>query len=285
MKKIVLAVALVAIGAAPVLAADLPAAPVYSNAPPVVAPVYNWTGFYVGLNAGGAISDTSYNTYPTGCYVAAAPCAGGPPQNSFRSALATFNGGSFTGGGQAGYNWQSGSAVFGIETDINFTGQNTSINQLIALPVPPFVPGSFFLNSTSDKLDWFGTLRGRAGFLATPTLLLYGTGGLAYGHVASTTVDQVTTTPDFYSASASTVRVGWTAGAGAEWMFAPNWSAKLEYLYVDLGTASYNVPCSNGVAFCLQTPPPTYQTDLRVRDNIVRVGVNYHFGGPVVAKY
>jgi outer membrane immunogenic protein len=120
--------------------------------------------------------------------------------------------------------------------------------------------------------------------LATPTFLLYGTGGLAYGHVASTTLNSFTSTTDAYAASISTTRAGWTAGAGAEWMFAPNWSAKAEYLYIDLGTISYTVPCTTAVCTGL-APPPSYQTDLRVRDNIVRVGVNYHFGGPIVAKY
>ena len=114
------------------------------------------------------------------------------------------------------------------------------------------------MNATSDKLDWFGTVRGRLGFLATPTFLLYGTGGLAYGRVASATVNSFTATPDIYTGSTSTTRAGWTAGAGGEWMFAPNWSAKAEYLYVDLGTVGYNVACSNGVAFCNQVPAPSY---------------------------
>jgi outer membrane immunogenic protein len=84
-----------------------------------------------------------------------------------------------------------------------------------------------------------------------------------------------------------TTRAGWTVGAGGEWMFAPNWSVKAEYLFVDLGTVGYNNVCITAVCAAF-APPPRYQTDLRVRENIARVGVNCHFnwgGGPVVAKY
>lgn len=277
--------AIVALAGAPALAADI----VY-KAPPPPPPVWSWTGFYLGLNAGAVVNDSSYNTYPTGCYIAPAPCAGGPPLNPFRSASATFNGAALTGGVQAGYNWQTGRMVWGIEADWNGTGQNQTINQSIVLPAPPFAVGNF-LNTTSEKMNWFGTVRGRVGFLATPSLLLYGTGGLAYGHVSSSTTDSFTATPDVYNASVSTTRTGWTAGAGTEWMVAPKWSLKAEYLYVDLGTLSYTVPCVNGVASCTApVPPPTYQTDLRLRDNIFRVGVNYRFNwggcceGPVVTK-
>jgi outer membrane immunogenic protein len=283
MKKLLGSIALLAM-AMPLAAqaADLPPAPAYKAPAYVPEPVATWTGFYVGLNAGGARNDTTYSTYPTGCYLTG--CAGGPPLNSFRSASGTFNDLSFTGGGQAGFNWQTGMVVWGVEADLQWKGENETISQTIALPAPPFAVGNF-LNTTSDKMDWFGTVRGRLGFLATPSLLLYGTGGLAYGEVQSATTNGFTATPDIYSGSIDTIRPGWTAGAGAEWMFAPNWSAKAEYLYVDLGTVSYTSTCSNNPGFCGLVPAPTYQTDVRVRDNIFRFGVNYHFGGPVVARY
>ena len=102
------------------------------------------------------------------------------------------------------------------------------------------------LDWTSSRVNWYGTVRGRLGFLFTPTLLVYGTGGLAYGGV-NTTVNHNTLMVSFPltsqglapgSASFSDTRVGWTAGGGLEWMFMPNWSAKVEYLYTDLGTTS-----------------------------------------------
>jgi outer membrane immunogenic protein len=125
-------------------------------------------------------------------------------------------------------------------------------------------------------MDWFGTVRGRAGFLPAPTWLIYGTGGLAYGHVSSASDVSFTSTTDVYNGSASTTRTGWTAGGGAEWMFASHWTAKFEYLYVDLGTLSYADACITAVCTAF-TPPPAYQTDLHLRDNIIRAGVNYKF--------
>jgi outer membrane immunogenic protein len=264
-------------------AADLPAAPAYKAPIMAPAPVYSWTGFYIGVNAGAAINDSDYNLFPTGCFLTNVACGGGPPNNPLRSDSHKFNGVSFTGGGQAGYNWQMGMTVWGIEADLNWKGENEtdSINR----PVLPPLVGNF-IHSTTDQLDWFGTVRARGGFLATPSLLIYATGGLAYGHVNSATSVAFTSTTDAYAGSISTTRAGWTAGAGAEWMFAPGWSAKAEYLFVDLGTASYTSACVTAVCGAF-VPPPSYQTDLRVRDNIFRAGLNYHFnwGGPVVARY
>jgi outer membrane immunogenic protein len=129
--------------------------------------------------------------------------------------------------------------------------------------------------SSEPKLAWFGTVRGRLGVIVTPELLLYGTGGLAYGHVdASATFFEpnVGVPPIVAPASVSKTKVGWTAGAGAEWMFAHNWSAKLEYLYLDLG--------SDSAIGSLPPPvPPQFQVGYtwHNRENITRVGVNYHF--------
>jgi opacity protein-like surface antigen len=150
-------------------------------------------------------------------------------------------------GGQAGYNWQSGKGVFGIEADIQWSGEKSRASFLCAAPVlGPCLPGLTFLpvgatgtSLTLDRsLEWFGTVRGRAGFLATPKVLLYGTGGLAYGSIKSTgtlsgfTAGGVATT---IVTSSSDIRTGWTVGAGIEGKFTQNWSAKLEYLYMDLG--------------------------------------------------
>jgi outer membrane immunogenic protein len=275
MKKCLIVIAAAAIlGGSPAVAADMAL-----KAPPL-PPVSNWTGFYVGLNAGAAVNDSRYNLDPSGCFLTNPACGGGPANNPLRSDARTFTDSSFTGGGQAGYNWQSRMLVWGVEADINYKGENTGDN--VNRPVLPPLVGNF-LHSTSDRMDWFGTVRGRFGFLPTPNLLIYGTGGLAYGQVASSTAVSFTSTTDAYAGSISTTRAGWTAGAGGEWKFNSNWSAKVEYLYVDLGTVGYTNACTTAVC-ALIVPPPAYRTDLRVIDNIFRVGVSYHFGsGPVAA--
>jgi outer membrane immunogenic protein len=260
------------------MAADLPV-----KAPPVVAPIWSWTGFYIGGNVGGAWNDTRDDVFPTGCFLTT--CGGGPPFNPIRSDSVRLSGSGFTGGAQAGYNWQRDKWVFGIEGDINYNGVNdrSAINRPLAAPL-----AGNFIHTETDNLQWFGTLRGRAGVTVTPSFLLYGTGGLAFGEVKSASAVSFTTTADTYAGTLDDTRVGWTAGVGGEWMIAPKWSIKAEYLYIDLGKASYTQACTN-LAVCGSPPQvapgATYQTDLRVHENILRVGLNYHFGGPVVAKY
>jgi len=208
------------------------------------------------------------------------------------------NNAGFTGGGQFGYNWQfNGSGVVGFESDIAWTGQNRSVIFNSSIPAAGFRQSQVYSATISRNLDYIGTVRGRLGFLATPAFLLYGTGGLAYGGARSSTLEATAVVPGVSSGvgggSFSDTRVGWTAGAGAEWMFAPNWSAKVEGLYYDLGRVSYGTalqqicPVSAGIcaapgAVFGQT---TGVTSMRFTGAIARVGVNYHFGGPVVAKY
>jgi outer membrane immunogenic protein len=261
MKNIMLgAVALAAIGVAPALAADLPAR-VYTKAPPIVA-IYDWTGFYVGGNIGyswGRSSDTSTVTNAAGTIL------------TTDSGSSNLNG--VVGGGQAGYNWQRQNWVLGLEADIQGTGERGSrgffyrpgfsLNGLILPPIPV---------SLTQTIDWFGTVRGRAGVLVSPRVLLYATGGLAYGEVRSGEVIGL-----FPGLSSTNTNVGWTVGAGIEGMIDANWTAKLEYLYVDLGTVSGSFTPVVGAV--------TSSYSSRITDNVLRVGVNYKFGGPVVAKY
>lgn len=153
------------------------------------------------------------------------------------------------------------------------------------------------LGQQSSGLQYLGTVRGRLGFLAMPTLLVYGTGGLAYGGVtmnsAWTTIGAHRDTRLFNSGqsvafggiSYSNTQVGWTAGGGLEWMFMPNWSAKAEYLYYSLanGYASAGVTDTNTAAWGYGV-----SASRSFNGNIVRAGVNYHFNfasAPVVAKY
>jgi outer membrane immunogenic protein len=143
------------------------------------------------------------------------------------------------------------------------------------------------LYPTTYKLDWFGTVRGRVGLLATPQLLLYATGGLAYGHVGANA-------PTIGLGWGGT-HAGWTVGGGGEYLFSNNWSIKLEYLYMDLGNFGGASVTTTTTTNALSTPAVGFNTVTTLvstaawrthfTDNIVRVGINYHFSGPVVAKY
>jgi outer membrane immunogenic protein len=267
MKRIVGAVILMAALTAPAFAADL-GARTYTKAP-AVAPISNWSGLYIGgnLGYGWGNGNTDVSFLPT------------PEEAQANNAILSARSNGVIGGAQLGYNWQIGSLVTGLEADIQGSGLKGSAR---APAIPTFVPDSSFESSLSSeqKLSWFGTVRGRLGVTVTPQLLLYGTGGLAYGGVdASANVfasffedgeGHQTQAP----ASVSKTKVGWTAGAGAEWMFARNWSAKLEYLYIDLGSES-----AIGDATIDQklNPPFAVRYTWHTQENIARVGVNYHF--------
>ena len=202
-------------------AADLSVAPLYKAPPPAIAPAYNWSGFYLGINGGGGWGHSNWNT------------------SADRIGL---SGGLV--GGTAGYNWQIGSAVLGLEGDVdwaNLKGTNSSA----------LCPAGC---STSDT--WLSTVRGRAGY-AFGSVLPYVTGGLAVGDIRAAT-------PGF--PGASNTSAGWTAGAGIEVGLTGNWSAKAEYLYVDLGKFNCGTNC-NGL--------PT--DNVSMHDNVVRAGVNYRF--------
>lgn len=285
MKKILLSATALSLAlTASAFAADLPsrkAPPAYVPPPPPLT----WNGFYAGLNLGGGWSansgrnlvsaywDPNYQFGGQGFY----------PNESTGTNLfflpnnnQSGSNGGVIGGLQIGYNFQfNPSIVVGVETDFqgsSLSGQGPS--NYAFYPSPFLTPGSLSANSAlipvaainggNLALDYIGTVRGRAGWLFTPTLLVYGTAGFAYGGVQAW--------------NQTNIRSGWTAGGGLEWMFAPNWSAKVEYLYADLqsggitGTFGYN-----------------YGYHFHPEINIVRAGVNYHFNwaapAPVLAKY
>jgi outer membrane immunogenic protein len=268
MMKFPVAVLIALFGVTSAFAADLPAR-TYTKAPVYVDPGYNWTGFYIGGNVGyswGRSSDTSTLT-------------NGPGATLFTSGGSTNLDG-VVGGGQIGYNWQVQSWVWGFEADIQGTDEKGSRGFTcgIATCTPPVggflalvIPGPAVPATLNQKIDWFGTVRARVGVLATPRVLFYATGGLAYGEVNSSE------TIGGSSFSASDTRVGYAVGGGIEGAIGGNWTAKLEYLYVDLGNVSNT--------FVGVGPIPTVTTRSHVTDNIVRVGLNYRFGGPVVARY
>jgi outer membrane immunogenic protein len=212
------------------LSADLPRrAPVYAPAP-VMAPPFSWTGFYVGANFGGAWG-TSSDT--NGFF--ATPTTG------------NFNTSGVLGGGQLGYNWQFGQWVLGLETDIAASSLKGSTSNGICLTV---------VCTTSQT--WLGTTRGRLGY-AFDHWLVYGTGGVAYGDVKFSDL------PAPVVVSGTDTNAGWTGGGGVEYAFAMNWSAKLEYLYVDLGNVG--IACSPGCG----------TSTVKFNENIFRGGLNYHF--------
>lgn len=236
------------------------------QAPVVVpAPIFTWTGFYVGANLGYGWSDIRGTLSRVG--------------------RVTGSGDGVVGGGQIGYNWQSADWVFGLETDAQWTGQRGSASTTCPATVigGPCLPGVTIVPAGAlgtvanldQKLEWFGTFRGRVGSLVGPTVLFYATGGAAYGTV-KTDIALAGFTPAGLpigiSGSSSDTRVGWTVGAGVEWMFVPNWTAKVEYLYMDLGTVSSAVVLPTATGFAIGA-----SLDSRIRDNIIRGGINYKF--------
>lgn len=241
-------------------AADLPARKVAPA--PVSAPIFTWTGFYVGAQIGG----TWTNDKVTSTSSAGVPLGSG-----------TLNGSGAVGGLHAGYNMQTGAVVFGLEGDIEASSLSKSsavFNNVVGIPYA----GIYSYNS---KIDAQGSIRGRLGYAMGPALL-YVTGGLAiadfktgYNNVAS---------PLFAAAgySFSSTRTGWTLGGGLEYAFNANWSARVEYRYNSYG----NVTNATVIA------PVTFWSGESLRhslsDQTVRVGISYHFASPVspvVARY
>jgi outer membrane immunogenic protein len=253
--------------------------------------IYDWNGFYIGGNAGYSWGRASTDGNQTGTQsVSEFTAFNGVIRAGFPvvTPLATVpvtgraNVDGFVGGGQAGYNWQRGTWLFGLEADIQGSDERGSAD--VCLVAGCAVGTGLF--TANYKLDWFGTARGRVGFLADPRVLLYATGGLAFGEVSATA--------PLIPLSWGSTRAGWTVGAGAEVAIDPHWSVKLEYLYMDLGNfgsssaTATTVVTQLGVPVRFNTVTTTTLTSAfssRFTDNILRVGVNYRFGDPVVAKY
>ena len=217
-------------------AADMPAAaPAPYKAPVMVAPGTDWSGFYIGAMGGYGWSDRVRGT------------VGGVAVTGTSSDI---NGG--FGGGTVGYNWQTGQAVFGVEADAAWSDIKYSQT---ALGV-----------TLTDKVQSFGSVTGRVGFAANAALF-YVKGGYGWAD------NQLSATAFGVGFSESQFHSGWTIGGGIEYMFVPNWSGKVEYMYADYRNANYLtafVPGGIGLGLTVNT---------------VKAGVNYHFGGPVVARY
>jgi outer membrane immunogenic protein len=287
-----------AVSAGTALAADLPTHKAPPYIPPPPPPL--WTGFYVGLNAGGTFGGSDTTTVSGGPVAvfnnSAASYNSTVAVGSIANGSVPVSNGGFIGGGQVGYNFQTNNLVWGIEADIQgLAGSSNSSSVSGVYPVAASLDNWNGTIRATKSIDYLGTVRGRLGFLFTPTLLVYGTGGLAYGG-ANASANFLATDTLFASQAVITgstysdTLVGWTAGAGLEWMFAPHWSAKVEYLYYDLGRLSgqpglAGVSTAAGAAYGAIAA----QNNVSFNGHIVRAGLNYHFNwaapAPVVAKY
>ncbi|HLZ00914.1 MAG TPA: outer membrane beta-barrel protein [Bradyrhizobium sp.] len=257
MKKILLATAaLVAVGIAPALAADLPAR-VYTKAPAIVPPpIYSWAGFYIGLNGGGASAHKCWDV--TNVF--------GFPVAPFSEGCHDASGGVV--GGQVGYRWQSANWVFGLEAQgdwANLRGSNVSLLPLAGL----------LTNRT--RIDALGLFTGQVGY-AWNNVLWYVKGGAA---VADDKYDGLITGTGFVLDSASETRWGGVVGTGLEIGFAPHWSVGFEYDHLFMGNRSVNFTTSLVPGVLVGTRTDSIRQDV----DMGTVRINYTFGGPVVAKY
>jgi outer membrane immunogenic protein len=242
MTKHILLGAITALVLAPavVSAADLP-----MKAAPIPVAIYDWTGFYIGIAGGGSLGTSSHIDAATGL--------GDTQGYNVKGGLV---------GGTVGYNWQVSSFVFGFEGDASWVGEYGTYFDDGLAGIPAF--------TSYTKETWMATARGRLGY-AVNNLLFYGTGGYAAAGIEAGVKDGAS---NILLASATSTRSGWTAGGGFEWGFAPNWSAKFEWLYMKFESAPFNTVVAEGP-----------RSSVPLDDNVVRAGINYRFGGPVVAKY
>lgn len=263
MRKIMLCAAALAAMTVGALASDLPTKYQAGTAIIPIAPA--WTGFYIGINGGMGYSTQDQSIAGVDKAGIAAVSSGFVP-----SSIATRGfGGMF--GGTAGYNYQLNPImVLGVETDFDWANIGGSGGQALAL-------GPYSLTTTgSEKLNWVGTLRARGGWLVTPSTLLYATGGLAYGSVDSATSITLVMPKATYVAAADTTstKVGWVVGAGIEQQFWSNWSVKVEYDYISLGSTGN----SFGTALGTKNPiPVNFASNQDLRYQTAKVGLNYRF--------
>lgn len=266
MKRLVLAVAAILLGfAGAASAADM----AVKAARPAVAPAFSWTGFYVGVNAGYGWNDRSGDVTcigPTG--IPAGP-------GCFGDVLGTLRSQGGLAGGQVGYNWQSGMIVFGGEADLQWSGIRNSSSFFVPCCLPANANPTAFATTTTQDLRWFGTVRGRLGVAVAGRGLLYGTAGAIFGEEAVSY--SMTGAVVNYAASTSSSRAGWTAGGGFEYAFTNNLTGKVEGLYYDMG--------SQTISFVSPVTQYTANGTYRYTGALVRGGLNWKFGGPVVAKY
>jgi outer membrane immunogenic protein len=220
-----------------------------------------WTACYAGVNVGdGAGESRGQSSVAPGSPDARAGY--GATLNAVGTYERTTDG--FTGGGEIGCNYRLNRFVVGAEGDFGAFDYHASRN------TTPYTSngGSTLGFSDSVQTGWLGTVRGRLGFLVTPTALLYGTGGGAFTNETFTENIAFGSLAPTLNGSTSSTRTGWTAGGGIEFAFMPQWTAKIEYLYADFGNLSFTNIAANG---------SSYTHSNHLTENIVRVGVNWHY--------
>jgi outer membrane immunogenic protein len=249
---------------------------------------FRWTGFYVGVNVGYGWSADRDSDLKLSSVGIADPSLGLVGANALSTAINTIpntlntRSDGIVGGAQIGYNVQVNKIVWGVEADFsgaNLSGSASRTGSAFSPPDTNSLPFSITADA-QKKLDYLGTFRGRVGYTPVPTLLLYATGGLAYGHVTSSTTvadipQGIATTPA--SGSASQGLTGWTVGGGFETAIASNWTLKAEYLYYDLGHLSYALSPSMATDTSKTTSYGIINTTVNadMKGNIVRLGLNY----------
>lgn len=240
---------LAALTTAPALAADIPAkAPAY-------APAYSWTGPYIGMSLGGRWADIDFTVLSIGGATPPFPATASrsPDSSTFRV------------GGYFGYNWQVAPLwLIGVEADFAW-GKGSKFIPGVAGGTAAPVAG----DSTNSEHLWDGSIRGRAGFLVTPTWLLYGTAGVAWQKIEGTTTCSAATCPSIGGGTQTDSRTltGWTLGGGIEGMVSPNWLLRAEYRYSDYPTWRYTY--FTGAAATV--------SDSKIRTNTALVGLAYKF--------
>lgn len=259
MKKLICTgVAAAALLATPAMAADLPV-----KAPALVAPAApSWNGLYVGVGLGDRWGTTQWTTTQAD-FITPKPIDTSSPHD--------FNQNSFYFSGYVGYNFQFGNWITGVEGDLGGGNSEDTLNGFPGLNInfPPTPT-----DTSSVKLKWDGSIRGRLGYLIMPTVLVYATGGWAFQNINSaascTTNTGWCNGVNVQSTSINQTLNGWTIGGGMEVMLVPNWLLRLEGRYSDFGTHTNTY---------LNVAPDLIRADLRTTTGIMRVGVAYKFGG------
>jgi outer membrane immunogenic protein len=279
-------------------AADIAPPPYIPSPTPVVTLVNDWSGFYGGGDVGGRWSNQSWNTTclnqgigggvgcPLNLVVPNTPLF--PTNNP-----ASFNSTSVKAGIYAGYNWQVTSWVVGIEGDANWANNNKTIRGIPGT-FNPATAGAPGLDTANVRQGWEGSLRIRTGYLLTPSVMLFTTGGVALTDVKASAFCGTAFPVGWCTgpagpgsnlgtvSSASDTRVGWTVGAGVEFMVTGNWLVRGEYRYADYGR--YNFILFPGAGVC-GAACDTINANVNLQTHSAMIGVAFKFGGPMVARY